>query len=85
MQVPDPTIIERDNLDAGVGEVPNADAVFVVWAGDRSAYLAKTSMLRRRLLRIFKPVTRTRRRAPALAESARSGHARGVLAHGIAV
>ena len=55
MQVPDPTIIERDNLDASVGEVPNADAVFVVWAGDRSAYLAKTSMLRRRLLRIFKP------------------------------
>jgi excinuclease ABC subunit C len=55
MQVPDPTIIERENLDASVGEVPNADAVFVVWAGDRSAYLAKTSMLRRRLLRIFKP------------------------------
>lgn len=55
MQVPDPTIIERDNLDSSVGEVPNADAVFVVWAGDRSAYLAKTSMLRRRLLRIFKP------------------------------
>ncbi len=57
MQVPDPTIIERENLDASVGEVPNADAVFVVWAGDRSAYLAKTSMLRRRLLRIFKPPT----------------------------
>jgi excinuclease ABC subunit C len=54
MQVPDPTIIERENLDASVGEVPNADAVFVVWAGDRSAYLAKTSMLRRRLLRIFR-------------------------------
>ena len=59
MQVPDPTIIEREallqeNLDASIGEVPNADAVFVVWAGDRSAYLAKTSMLRRRLLRIFK-------------------------------
>ncbi len=54
MQVPDPVTIERENLDASVGEVPNADAVFVVWAGDRSAYLAKTSMLRRRLLRIFR-------------------------------
>jgi excinuclease ABC subunit C len=55
MQVPDPVTIERENLDASVGEVPNADAVFVVWAGERSAYMAKTSMLRRRLLRIFKP------------------------------
>jgi excinuclease ABC subunit C len=55
MQVPDPKIIQRENLDAVVGEVPNADAVFVVWAGDRSAYLAKTSMLRRRLMRIFRP------------------------------
>jgi excinuclease ABC subunit C len=55
MQVPDPVIIERDNLDASVAEVPNADAVFVVWAGERSAYLAKTSMLKRRLMRIFKP------------------------------
>jgi excinuclease ABC subunit C len=54
MQVPDPVTIARENLDASVGEVPNADAVFVVWAGDRSAYLAKTSMLRRRLMRIFK-------------------------------
>ena len=55
MQVPDPVAIERENLDAAVGEVPNADAVFVVWAGDQSAYLAKTSMLKRRLMRIFKP------------------------------
>jgi excinuclease ABC subunit C len=61
MQVPDPIIIERDNLDASVAEVPNADAVFVVWAGDQSAYLAKTSMLRRRLLRIFKAVDSPRR------------------------
>lgn len=59
MQVPEPTVIERDNLDPGVAEAPNADAVFVVRAGDRSAYLAKTSMLRRRLLRIFKPVDAT--------------------------
>ncbi|MGA2879880.1 MAG: hypothetical protein ABSG13_13090 [Bryobacteraceae bacterium] len=59
MQVPDPVTIDREalqqeSLDARLGEVPNADAVFIVWAGDRSSYLAKTSMLRRRLLRIFK-------------------------------
>jgi excinuclease UvrABC nuclease subunit len=59
MQVPDPKVIERESLATDVGEVPNADAVFVVWAGDQSAYLAKTSMLRRRLLRIFKPVDLT--------------------------
>jgi excinuclease ABC subunit C len=54
MQVPDPTIVEPENLDANFEAIPNADAVFLVWAGDRSAYLAKTSMLRRRLMRIFK-------------------------------
>jgi excinuclease UvrABC nuclease subunit len=61
MQVGDPTIIGREDLDASVGEVPNADAVFIVWAGDRSSYLAKTSMLKRRLMRIFKPDAGTRR------------------------
>src|SRR5580658_6953929 len=61
MQVPEAATIERENLDSGVGEVPNADAVFVVWAGDRSAYLAKTSMLQRRLLRIFKPTDAPKR------------------------
>jgi hypothetical protein len=61
MQVPEPISIERENLDASVAEVPNADAVFVVWAGDRSAYLAKTSMLRRRLMRIFKTADSPRR------------------------
>jgi excinuclease ABC subunit C len=55
MQVPDPKTIEPEKLDADIEAVPNADAVFIVWAGDRSAYLAKTSMLRRRLMRIFKP------------------------------
>ncbi len=83
MQVPDPVIIERENLDASVGEVPNADAVFVVWAGDRSAYLAKTSMLRRRLLRIFKPID-SGRRAAAVAQSAGGSHAGGILADGVA-
>ncbi len=54
MQVPDPIVIKREELDARLAEAPNADAVFVVWAGDRSSYLAKTSMLRRRVQRIFK-------------------------------
>jgi len=57
MQVPEPAIIERDGLDESLAELVNSDAVFVVWAGDRSAYLAKTSMLRRRLLRILKPAS----------------------------
>lgn len=54
MQVPEPKIIEPESLDANIEAAPNADAVFLVWAGERSAYLAKTSMLRRRLMRIFK-------------------------------
>jgi excinuclease ABC subunit C len=70
MQVPDPTIIEREDLDGSVGEVPNADAVFVVCAGDRSAYLAKTSMLKRRLMRIFKPTDSAPRRSLNLREVA---------------
>ena len=55
MFVPDPIVIERDSLDEAIGSIPNRDAVFLVRAGERSAYLAKTSMLRRRLLRILKP------------------------------
>ena len=35
--------------------MPNTAAVFLVWAGESSAYLAKTSMLRRRLARILRP------------------------------
>jgi len=54
MQVPEPRIIEPENLDANIEASPNTAAVFLVWAGDRSAYLAKTTMLRRRLMRIFK-------------------------------
>jgi excinuclease ABC subunit C len=55
MQVPEPKIIDPESLDADIESVPNADAVFLVWAGERSSYLAKTSMLRRRLMRIFRP------------------------------
>src|SRR5579872_83850 len=54
MTVREPAIIDAAQLDGAIAAVPNCDAVFLVWAGDRSAYLAKTSMLRRRLLRILK-------------------------------
>ena len=53
MLAPEPCVIEAGELDAAVAALPNSDAVFLVWAGDRSAYLAKTSTLRRRLLRVL--------------------------------
>lgn len=43
-------------MDEHLNAAPNSGAVFLVWAGDRSAYLGKTSMLRRRLARVLKPV-----------------------------
>src|SRR6266852_2873619 len=55
MLVPNPTVVELSALDETVAALPNAGAVFLVWAGERSAYLAKTSMLRRRLARILRP------------------------------
>jgi excinuclease UvrABC nuclease subunit len=54
MTVPDPEVIEVSGFDDAISALPNTDAVFLVWAGDRSAYLAKTGMLRRRLLRILR-------------------------------
>src|SRR5580704_769719 len=61
MLVPDPAVIEVGELDEAIAALPNADAVFLVRAGERSAYLAKSSMLRRRLLRILKPAEGARR------------------------
>lgn len=57
----EPAVIEAGDLDEAMAALPNSDAVFLVRAGDRSAYLAKTSMLRRRLLRILKPAETARR------------------------
>jgi excinuclease UvrABC nuclease subunit len=68
MLVPDPAVIELDGLDETIAALPNSDAVFLVWAGDRSAYLAKTGMLRRRLLRILKPADGPARRSLNLRE-----------------
>src|SRR5580704_17188982 len=61
MLVPDPVVIEVGEFDDAIVALPNTDAVFLVRAGERSAYLAKTSMLRRRLLRILKPAEGPRR------------------------
>src|SRR5580700_1581795 len=61
MVVPNPRLLDIASLDEAMDALPNSDAVFLVSAGDRSAYLAKTSMLRRRLLRILKPAGPLRR------------------------
>src|SRR5271170_5026174 len=61
MLVPDPQLLDVASLDQAMNALPNSDAVFLVSAGDQSAYLAKTSMLRRRLLRILKPAGSPRR------------------------
>jgi excinuclease UvrABC nuclease subunit len=53
--IPAPAVIDGTDFDAQIQQLPNSDAVFVVWAGESSAYLAKTGMLRRRLLRILRP------------------------------
>ena len=68
MLVSSPQIIEPDRLDESIAALPNSDAVFLVRAGDRSAYLAKTSMLRRRLLRILKAGVPAARRSLNLRE-----------------
>ncbi len=70
MLVPDPAVIEVGGLDEAIAALPNSDAVFLVRAGGRSAYLAKTSMLRRRLLRILKPPAAGPRRSLNLREVA---------------
>src|SRR5580704_5082716 len=68
MLVRDPLVLDLNGLDEAIDALPNTDAVFLVWAGDRSAYLAKTSMLRRRLLRILKPAAGSPRRSLNLRE-----------------
>lgn len=59
MTVREPVTLEAAEFDAALPDLPNSDAVFLVWAGDQSAYLAKTGMLRRRLQRILKPAAQT--------------------------
>lgn len=50
-----PTLtIERDDaFDQGLAEAPNCPAVFLIWSTEGAPYLAKTTVLRRRLLRLL--------------------------------
>ena len=41
-------------LDAALAEVPNRPAVFLLWPKEGDPYLARTALLRRRLLRLLK-------------------------------
>lgn len=44
----------REECDPGaVAEVPNCPAVFLIWAPEGAPYLARTAVLRRRLLRLL--------------------------------
>src|SRR5271163_3501372 len=52
---PRPTIIEKDGaFDQAIAETPDSPAVFLIWPTEGEPYLAKTSLLRRRLLRLLK-------------------------------
>ncbi len=52
------TVIEvpedLSGLDAAIAQVPNNPAVFLLWPREGDPYLAKTALLRRRLLRLLK-------------------------------
>jgi excinuclease ABC subunit C len=44
---------DLDRLDAALAEVPDAPAVFLLRAGEGQPYLARTALLKRRLLRLL--------------------------------
>ena len=48
--------VSRDlsGLDEAIAQVPNNPAVFLLWPDKGEPYLAKTALLRRRLLRLLK-------------------------------
>ncbi len=45
---------DLSGLDEQIAQVPNSPAVFLLWPREGDPYLAKTSLLRRRLLRLLK-------------------------------
>jgi excinuclease ABC subunit C len=49
------TIAKDDGFDRAIAEAPNCPAVFLIWPAEGEPYLAKTALLRRRLLRLLKP------------------------------
>ena len=48
------TIPRDDDFDRALAAAPNSPAVFLIWAAEGEPYLAKTTALRRRLLRLLK-------------------------------
>jgi excinuclease ABC subunit C len=60
--VPEPSILDCGNLDQSIANLPDTGAVFLVRAGHKSEYLAKTTALRRRLMRVL-PVEAAGRRS----------------------
>jgi excinuclease UvrABC nuclease subunit len=51
--MPSPVTVRIDELDAELVAIPDRPAVFLVWAGEGAPYLAKTTLLRRRLRRLL--------------------------------
>src|SRR5258707_6650272 len=45
-------------IERALGEIPNRPAVFLLWAREGKPYLARTNILRRRLLRLDRKSTR---------------------------
>ncbi len=45
---------DLSGLDDAIAQVPNSPAVFLLWPREGDPYLAKTTLLRRRLLRLLK-------------------------------
>src|SRR5260370_3360626 len=47
------TIVRDDAFDQALAEAPNCPAVLLIWSAEGAPYLAKTTVLRRRLLRLL--------------------------------
>src|SRR5262252_1013625 len=45
---------DLSQLDTAVESLPNSPAVFLLWPAEGAPYLSKTTLLRRRLLRLLK-------------------------------
>src|ERR1051325_7493531 len=48
------TIVKDQDFDRALAEAPDSLAVFLIWPESGEPYLAKTGVLRRRLLRLLK-------------------------------
>jgi excinuclease ABC subunit C len=53
-------VCSADSLDSAIEELPNTPAVFVLWPREGDPYLARTTMLRRRLKRLLRDRTSSR-------------------------